>query len=537
MSETTTASIVPSEASANPSAELPATNQHWADTYFLLHPTELPFKPGVDLEATIPEAQRHLGGLQDQQNLLLEVLFAKIEQRDPLYYHREQHEDGSLSEPRVEVLLPERIETMFGLPRTVLSSNRSLAGELFKRLGPDNKMARSDIFLTTLAGLVAEEAAQNITGDEERKPLDVTNPAETIEYITNFASSLRLREERSKLSDDQCSSLLLTAELLGEAMRAPDSVRERVPEFATLTESDIDRDYYNSSVVDLCDSVIDSLKARPPLEEKPSKTALRRERERAQKLQAALLTKYDILFDTVEAQSGPLAQEAANRALLKDFAHELGEVITDFELGFAYEAFAPLAFRYAALEGGTANARIWHGTSRNDTPKDLFGSQNKKLPEFLRHVKKQSSDAATGSVGDFQESTAPYGIPDTRLQLKARADAHTFTEVYDDRIVSIHSKDAIALLKLLDGYLSEGNPTFAALPDKEKGESGLDEAGVLALQALVGEIAHRLDDKSPKPVQTITINNREIRLNTAQILDELILPAYTAILSPTAASV
>lgn len=516
--------------------------QHWADHYYKLPVEALPFREGMEIDEYYEQAYEHKHQLEDQQGALLELMFSRVEGREayaglPPGFRAPLIEPGDRSEEAfrtTEAAYDEAagrypIDTSYlqaigfgkDASKKMLRSNVALAEALFVRLGPENKMARSDVTLTLLAGLAGEEIYQRLHGTSERLHPGEEEPLRSMNILGALADSLVEPDGTIKPIDDPglAKSAVLVAEILSEAMKAPNEVRSRVDGLRGMSPEEVDHKYYQTVVVTLCDSAMQGLRAieyTPP--EELSNTQRGKQEARSESIQSALLTKYDMLFDTLE--SGENNPDLARRVLL-EFASELDQVIEHFEWGFAYEAFAPLAFRFTALQQGEAGARIWHGTERTDKPKDGFGAGENS------YLQKRSSDAQTGSINVSNGlDRAPYGIPLRRFQLKGRTDADEFSQIYDSRVISIHSADAIELLTLLDASLSS-DPAFDALSMSEKHKNGLDAAGVSALKQLTQEIERRLDsNERPRSSLVITVGDREIPFDAKRVLDEKILPTY-----------
>ncbi len=480
---------------------------HWNDFY--LTEQRVPFKEGVDAVQLQPEAQLHYQKLWHQEQALFELVDARLEQRDsPVTLDQVRELD---------------------LPTNVLVNNVSLASELYGRLGPHNEMERSDLLLTSLAGMVAEDLQQPDSNNKERLLPDVENPFERAVRITS-AYAERVANQPELVKGKEREHLLL-AELLSEAQHVPSRSRERVPELGNIYATDMDSEFYQASVVNICDALTSQIttELKTPAEA-GSKLAAKRRAQKLPMLEGALLTKYDTLFDGV-ANAQASDPEAA-RKLLTNFAAEVHTHLGDLELGYGYELFMPLAFRYAALQAGQLDqVRIWHATTRSDMPRDRFGFKpqaHRPESEVGQHIKKQSHDVLIGQV-DPRDAAVAH-VTD-RLQLKARTDAERFVAEYDSPLVTVHSADAAALLDTLHTTIARRDPSLAH-------QSEADKAVRLALaaeQVLVGmasEIHDRLQEPTVRGHRSFVVHDThgDIPLDISQVLDETMLPIYQQLL-------
>jgi len=501
------------ESSPRPQEQMQQPAEHWADHYMRLNVGELQLRDGVDTTPGVNEVQDHLGLLWEQEQSLVELVDARLNGRE-----------SPIGEDELKRL---------GLPTSVLSSPASLANELFTRLGPDNEMARSDVLLTMLAASVVEELYQKHTGNTDRLNPEMDEPMRSMQLISAFSESL---SRNPKLVEGSTKDLMLIAEMLAEGMRAPDRARNYAPSLSELSATDIDRDYYRASVVQICDAVIEQTIVTPPAPgDNASKNTLKRykknEKNRTSSLQGALLTKYDMLFDTLEASTDPLNYTENASVILSKFSDEVSQVVDQLEWGYAYEVFAPLLFRYVALQSGQLkDVRIWHGSKRNDTPNDGFGFKQgeKEVPLVSEGLRKQSSDAVLGSTEKAENDEPNYGSVTRYVQLKGRTDADSFKDVYDDRVIDIHSQDAVAILGAAQESLSIHTLDLSSPADLEQFEEQVVPLAEEVMKAIVEEIHRRLvgDVTEGNHEFTVKVGDRNLVFDIPKLLDESVVPVY-----------
>lgn len=506
-----------------PNSPLPVGNEasrltHWNDQMLIMSAEPIAFMEGTDAATHQEAAEHHFVDIWEQEQALLELSVAKIEGRESTIT------DSDLQE--------------LGLSDRVTKKSSTLAHELYRRMGATNDMNRSDVFLTGLAGLVVEEAATTaMPGFGELYDADADPIERSFAIISAFASRLG---EQPELVDGKERDMLLAAELLSEALRAPEGVRGKLGVVAGIEADSLSKDFYTHNIVQICDAVISQIK--PKLAGSPeglSKGKLKERNKNMSCLQSAILTKYDAQFDLLETgQTGQTDGEA--RQMLASFIAEATEVIDNQELGYAYELFAPIMFRYAALEGGVLDdARAWHATARADMPQDKLGfnPNPQKLTEathVAQHIKKQSSDIQIGNVSRPDDGTGqPVGRVTQRLQLKARLDAEEVAKEYDDTLVSLHSEDMVNLLSFLDGRLRRADETYNALPDTFQAQEPCkddvrSEAAEQVVRALVREVGRRINGSPSTPNHEFVASgaSTNISVDVPKILDDLILPVY-----------
>ncbi len=501
------------ESSPQPQEQIQQPAEHWADHYMRLDVSELQLRDGVGTVPGVNEVQDHLGLLWEQEQSLVELVDARLNGRE-----------SPIGEDELKRL---------GLPTSVLSSSASLANELFTRLGPNNEMTRSDVLLTMLAASVVEELYQKHTGNTDKLNPEMAEPMRSMQLISAFSESLSRNPE---LVEGSTKDLMLVAEMLAEGMRAPDRARNKAPSLSELSAADIDRDYYRTSVVQICDAVIEQTSAVPSAPgDNASKNALKRykkdEKNRTSSLQGALLTKYDMLFDTLEASTNQVNYTENASVILSKFSDEVSQVIDQLEWGYAYELFAPLLFRYVALQSGQLkDVRIWHSSKRSDTPNDGLGFKQgeRDAPLISEGLRKQSSDAVLGSTAGTNSDEPNYGAATRYLQLKGRTDADSFKGVYDDHIIDIHSQDAVAILGTVQEALSIQTLDLNNPVGLEQFEDQVVPVAEEVMKAIVEEVHRRLVGKVAESNHgfTVKVGERDLVFDIPKLLDESVVPVY-----------
>ena len=437
---------------------------------------------------------------QDRQ-VLLELAVSKIEGKQP-----------SVSAENLE-----------SLPKKVTESNYTLADELYRRMGPVNDMPRGDVLLISLAGLVIDEIAPN----PNQTPVVVNGPEQgvkglflrTMSGIHEFTSAL---EADPKLAAGHTNSLLLAAELMSDALRVPESVRNTAVEHEGYS-GNVDAELARGIVV-ICDALMPSYEAElAALDGKTSKKAVHEKSELLSDMSRTILTKYDLLFDQV---GGEKATDQS-RMLLGHMASDIQELMPRLGTGFLYETFVPLAFRFVALEEGfAADAKMWHATTRSDMPKGGVGARvgsrlvNSRLAA-LRDTKQSAQDTLLSQRIDEVTS----GKIVERWQLKARSDAESFASEYDDKNVVIHSKDAEALFGIAATLSKKLNPRHQKLSDQERIQSYDATVGEM-LRGLVREVGSRVVDGKSLGSQLITIEGIPESVALGSVFDQLVAPQY-----------
>lgn len=504
------------------------TSAHWNDQLLVMSGEHIAFKEGVNSTDLQASAEEHLVNVWEQEQALLELAVAKIEGRE-----------AGTTEDDVQRL---------GITNKVMRKSSSLVNELYLRMGAANDMERSDLLLTGLAGLIVDEvASESIPGfGDDYKPTG--SPVDrSFAVINAFTSRLG---EQPELIDGKEREMLLAAELLSEALRAPNSVRSKLGTVAGVSAESLDGDFYAQSVVQICDAITRRLGSKndPAPEGLSGKRLKKFDREQGI-TQSAVLTKYDTLFDMLEANPED-SSDAGARHLLKSFIKEASPIMQTRHLGYAYELFAPLMFRYAALQGGALDTgRIWHAPARADTPKDGLGStpnveQQKDPRHVAQHLKKQSADAFVGKKSpELAVEGSTFGSVSDRLQLKARDDADAMAQNYDEKLVGVLSEDMANLLTYLDDRFNSADSVYGEFPTiVEAGELSPQEIirGKAASQVMLGaviEIGRRLGGPgSQQPDHEFGVKgaSTEITVDIPDLLDRMILPVYQRLVESTA---
>lgn len=504
--------------------------RHWADDYsYLNHDGEFPYaraqslsdqeRSDYDVELTA-----HREHLWEQGQALLELAVAKLEHREPAMLPT--FPGGNEPSLSFAEYMTDR-ENGLGLPKVVLTSNYSLANELFGRLGPGNEMGRSDAILSGLAMLVIEEVVKPNHASEEASNQDreeVVDPyAQALEKLSSYVS---LIEREPECADGREKNLVLAAELLGEALRAPNSVRD-VLGIEEVRGEDVEH-LYKRSAVALCDNVLPRLSARfNALIDNNSKTASDKRKRLATGMERVLLTKYDVLFDTLDAENGDTQERAYT--LLASMIDEMKDFSPGLEQGFIYELVVPVMYRYVAtLEGVVDKERIWHASLRSDAPLDRFGysptgkQQDDPRAQALSRHKQQSQDALTGRVDSEQ---APYGRVINRWQLKARTDVANFSERYDERLIKIRSSDAVKMFELAAQLNSKFAVDTLTMPENER-VLALDETTHSLFCGILREIGLRTSGEASTGLQEITVGSKSVKVDIAGVIDEILVPDY-----------
>lgn len=500
-----------------PSLHLQDTTQppgHWNDRYFIAAGEPVALRSGYESKDHQTAAEKHLEGLWKQEQVLLGMAISRIE--------------GSPDTPSIEEL------KALEIPARVADKSSALVSELYRRMGAINDMGYSDLLLTSLAGLVVEEVAAEKVPGFGSKYRNRGEPFEkSFAYIGAFAGML---VDQPELVDGRESDMLLTAELLSEALRSPEDMRHKLGEVAGIDADSLESEFYARHIVQICDAVIARTKTNAliPTDGISSRKAHEKREKAMSYLQTAILTKYDVLFDMVEA--GPTEETSQDaRELLAHFIAEAAEVIDHEDLGRAYELFSPIVFRYAALASGAINvARIWHSSARADLPLDKFGFKPDKSdnPYIEQHIQKQSSDVQIGRAVDGGRNRG-FGRVTERLQLKARSDAEGVLRGYDQKSVGFHFQDAVNLLAYVGGLLQDSDSGYKALTDKfdpnDPGKENIKElAAKQVVWGLLGEISRRIKGGGAESNHEFVLKgvSTEIRVDLSKILDELVLPVY-----------
>lgn len=514
-----------------PSPEVPYQPEHWNDAY-LLQATDVPYVDPdlltVDQKAAYDtEIQNQYDLVWEQGQALLELAVAKIEGREPGIRVTGQ----SKSNPEdLERYVVDR-EQGLGLPKAVLTSNYSIANELYGRMGPLNEMQRSDAILSGLASLILGDiVAPDENPDDKEEERDPY--IRSMEKLSGYLDAIE--ENPDLITEGNEKSLVLAAELLGEALRTPDSVRVKMG-LENILGEDVDG-LYCRGVVSLCDAVMPRLNVKfHALEDRTSKTAFDRRKRLSVSMERVLLTKYDALFDTIDPEKLE-AKDVANK-LLGAMVDEINDFSSGLEQGFVYELLVPVVYRYVAnSEGRIGTERIWHAPLRADAPLDGLGNKPKKheLDDqralAVSQHRQQSQDAITGHAGNDR---APFGRTVERWQLKSRTDIANFNSRYDQRMVKIHSSDAIKLFELA----AQLNAAFAVdtidMPEDERIEV-LDRTTHDLFCGLIKEIGARVKGEGSIGKQIIVFGvDTEVGVDIPDALDSIVIPDYHELFEST----
>jgi len=431
--------------------------EHWSDLYFL------------------NEYDGHGSELRDRlfnrMNMSLDTLMAHYEGRECSFTEEELMK--------------------YDLSPKIIDSPIDAARAFIKVIGPDNEMNRSRGMLDIAAAMVISQELPNIAVTHEEDSL--ADRASNI--VLDFS---RLDIDKIEITD---SSLSLIADITEEAMEAAMLAGDK--EMATMHGRTLAKTSEQSN--------LRSLEIVEKNGELKSKNAKNRSRVAKRRALAAVNDKYEALF-TVEALNSEETGSDQATQLMAEAVTEINKMLNmGIDIGYQYEAFAPMMIRHIAIrEGVYDKIHVRTTTSRSDTPNDMLGSKGSEV-DYERRALKRSSDM-------ILTYDTESGQKQEHLQLKARDDVDEISKHYDTDKVGIFSGDAEMIYDSVKAQLGI---------EKINSENISDVSSIavqvlpLMLEVMGSKYKVPMDHDPTEEITLISKSGKEFKLIPAEMFSQL----------------